>query len=480
MNKKILALFPFVGSMLLVGCGNNAPAQTSREEKGIIKEATTITFWSNSSYGDIIDSLAAQFKEIEPNVTFENVKQTGSYNDVKDMVVQGIPANNYPDMFIGYPDSVQEIMQYGKVLRLDSYMDNAEYGWTAAEKADIIESYLLEGQSYPAEGTYSLPFAKSTEAMFYNADVLLNLNLSTIDSTINGGRPLTHDYLNNLTWEELFEHLAPALTVYDDGLPADQKIINKSLDYHGIFAYDSDDNLFITLAEQYGYGYTSLDKTTGTGHIDFVNPGMKGLMKTFAAAHAKDYLYTKASAGNNYTNNFYTKGAMLFTVGSTGGLKYQIPDNGVTNMARIPHAAGKAPKVINQGPSIAIFDHADANRALASWLFYKFISNTANNTNFALNSGYNAIRTSVYATDEYLEYIKTEGKTGLELLQAKSASYVESVSDQLYLSPVFKGSSEARTQAASIVSQCLAEASLTDERIDDIFQTAYENVLKKM
>ena len=98
MNKKVLALFPLVASVLLAGCGGNTPTPASSGASGgLVTEDTTITFWSNSSYGDLIDSLATEFKKIEPKVTFVNVKQTGSYNDVKDMVVQGIPANNYPD-----------------------------------------------------------------------------------------------------------------------------------------------------------------------------------------------------------------------------------------------------------------------------------------------------------------------------------------------------------------------------------------------
>ena len=128
---------------------------------------------SNSSYGDNIDSFIAAFKEIEPNVTVTNVKESASYQGVIDKVIEGIPANNYPDIVVGYPDAVEQIMELGKIVKLDNYIDNPQYGWTDEDKADIIETYLDEGRSYPRSGVWSLPFSKSTEAMFYNNAGLL-------------------------------------------------------------------------------------------------------------------------------------------------------------------------------------------------------------------------------------------------------------------------------------------------------------------
>ena len=49
--------------------------------------------------------------------------------------------------------------------------------------------------------------------MFYNKDVLVGLDLHEIDATINGGNPLTADYFDNITWEELFDKLK---NMYED------------------------------------------------------------------------------------------------------------------------------------------------------------------------------------------------------------------------------------------------------------------------
>lgn len=500
-SKKVLLLIPVMAGFVLAGCatgssgtssssasstssaqGSSSSSSAGRVESNVIKDKTEITFWHNSSYTDQIDSVIEAFKAVEPNVTVKSVKQTGSYTDVKDMVVQGIPANNYPDLFLGYPDSVCEIMNYNKVVKLDDYIDSPVYGWTAAEKADVVSNYLAEGQAYPVEGTWSLPMAKSTEAMFYNSDVLIGLDLKAQDATINGGKALTAEYLNNMTWEEMFNHLCPAITAYNATLADKDKILETDQSYHGIISYDSDDNLFITLAEQYGYGYTSVNKTTGVGSLDFDNANMKGLMKTFNKAAQDGYLLTKGFAGGNYTNTYFTKANLLFSIGSTGGTKYQLADSFNVGVAKIPHAAGKDAKVINQGPSVCILDHSDSNRALATWLFYKYFTNAKNNAVWSINTSYMPIRYSVYESDAYAEASSEEGKSAksLDLLQAKVSSYSSKVNTELFLSPVFKGSSEARTQVGSLMTLCLQQTAISDTWLDSAFKTAIDNTKLKM
>lgn len=492
MSKSKLIL-PIAAAMLLASCSGGATSSkatlTSHEQKGgIIKEETSITFWStfNDNYQSTIQEAAKKFMELEPKVTVEIKKESGSYDALKDKVIENLAAQSHPDMFVGYPDSVQELMQYGAVVKLDDYMNNAEYGWAADEKADVIKAYIDEGQSYPIEGTYSVPVAKSTEAMFYNKDVLIGLNLSAQDPTINEGKPLTEAYINNLTWEELFDKLCPAIVAYNDGLAEEKKILRTSGEKKtAVFAYDSDDNLFITLAEQYGYGYTSIDTSTGTGSIDFVNDGMKGLLKKFYGYAHKEgtpYFLTKGSNENKYTNENFTAGYTLFSVGSTGGASYQKSDNFDTGVAKIPHAAGKEAKVINQGPSIAVLDHKDENRRLASWLFYKFFTNVDNAAVWAVNSGYNPIRYSTLDSEAYAEYASIEGKQPrtVDMIKARVSQYVTTVADDLFANFVFKGSAEARKQAGALFTNALMQDNLTDESLNKLFDDAKNNVLAKM
>ena len=64
----------------------------------------------------------------------------------------------------------------------------------------------------------------------------------------------------------------------------------------------------------------------------------------------KHYFTTKGVINTN-VNYRSTANAMLFSIGSTGGVKYQFSSDNPLNVgvAMIPQAAGRAKKVISQG-----------------------------------------------------------------------------------------------------------------------------------
>lgn len=488
MKTKKLTILTLIALLPLVGCGQQGGTSgegSNSEPDGdwLIKEDTEITIWTtyNDTYQAIINNAIEEFKLIEPKVTIKNIKQQGSYDDLKKMVVDGFAVDNYPDMVAAYPDSVSDFINNAKALNIQPYMEDPDIGWTAKDFADIPEAYIELGQQYAIPGTYSLPASKSTEAMYYNQDALIGLNLSGIDATINGGKALNDAYFQNMTWEELFEKLIPALDTYDQTV---KKLIDRdSFTDWAWVGYDSDDNLFITLAEQYGYDYTAINKTTGTGEIKFNNDGMKGLMKKFKGYYDKHYFTTKGviNANVNYRS---TVDAMLFSIGSTGGVKYQFADSTAHNVgvAPIPHAAGKEYKVISQGPDFAFLNHQSDNRAKATWLFFKLFTGTKYNTSWALTTGYSPIRYSVLETSDYSLYSDYESKDEhtIDRLFALNAVYAGSVGDNLFTSPVFKGSSEARVQVGTIFAACVNAGDQLDSKIDEIFQTAVDNTKLKM
>lgn len=470
-------------------------AETSQSGDHFINEPVTIDFWynGNDSAKTWFESMATNFQKIEPNVTVNYTKTSGSYADVSKLVSDGLAADNYPDMFIGYPDACQYVINAGKAVKLDSYIDDPNYGWTEDEKDDIVEEYLSEGANFSVRGTYCLPFAKSTEALFYNKTKLDGLVLEGV----NGGNALTEDYFDSLTWEEFFGVFCPALKAYNDTLDPAKKLYSIADKGSAILSYDSDDNLFITLANQYGYGYTDVDVETGVGEILFDNPGMKSLAKDWNAYRKADYACTTISAGNVRGNALLKDANALFYIGSTGGLSYAQDTQNAgyeVGVVKVPYAEGHDRKVINQGPSAIFCRHnnaqgkRDTNRILASWLFYKYFTNETNSLTWSLNTGYSPIRYSAYESEEWTEYCDADsvaseyGVKSLEHLQALSANYVSSVNNFFYTSPVFKGSAEARTQVGSLIGNImnLSAADCTDAKVDELFQTAVNNTKAKM
>ena len=468
----------------------SVPAEESSEEEeesyddsgSIIKKDVTIKFGHTFSYVPLLESFISGFKKLEPHVTVELYNPGGGYDGIRQQNISDFSTGEYPDLTICYPDHVVDYMDYNKVVQLDSYMDNKDYGWTKAEKDDIVDAFLEEGQAYPMEGTYSLPFAKSAEGMYYNKTVLVGLDLSSIDATINNGKALTETYLNNLTWEELFGKLAPAIVEHDKDLPEGEKLVKTDQAHHAVFGYDADDNLFITLAMQYEYGYTDVNQITGEGELLWNNDDMKGLMKTFNDAYQKGYLLTKSTNDNSYVNTLFTQQNVLFSVGSTGGIKYQYSEsnNWEVGVAKIPQAEDHDDQIISQGPGICMLDHgkdeAGQLRKLASWLFYKYMTNTDNAIKWAVGTGYTPVRESAFETEAYAEYTEEAGPLDLETLTARNALYSLDILDGLYINPAFKGSSTSRSQCGALLTNCLLEKNITDKFIEDTFALAYNNV----
>ena len=463
--------------------------------EGYVTEPVTIDFWynGNDSAKAWFESMAANFQKLEPNVTINYTKTSGSYSDVSKLVNDGLAADNYPDMFIGYPDAAQYVISAGKAVNIENWMYNENYGWTEDDFDDINEDFLAEGASFSLPGTYCLPFAKSTETLFYNKDKLDGLILPGV----NDGHALGQDYFDSLTWEEFFDVLCPALEAYNDSLEDTKKLYTISDKGSGILCYDSDDNLFITLAEQYGYGYTASNVETGVGEILFNNEGMRGLAKKWNEYRRKNYACTTLSANKVRGNELLKNRNSLFYVGTTGGLTYANDTQKAgyeVGMAKVPYAEGMERKVISQGPSCVFCRHnnaqgkRDTNRILASWLFYRYFTQPENALVWSINTGYSPIRYSAYETEEWAEYCDTDaiaaeyGAKTLEHLQAVSANYVSTVTNDFFSSPVFKGSAEAREQVGSLIGAImnLSEAECTDDKINALFETAVNNTKAKM
>ena len=471
MNKKYLyfLLIPFVLSGCVNKTNSNKTNNANKDDVGFIKEDVSIDFlcMADARYLNKLKEIVEDFESTEPHVkvNLSNPLGSGNYAMLENSVVAGYFKGNHPDIVQCYPDNVVKYISRGFALELDKYLDNPQYGIKENGENDYIEAFLKEGANYTVKGTYSLPFCKSTELMYYNADVLLGLNLPGI----NDNNPLDEQYLDSLTWEELFDNLCPALKNYNDSLNDNEKIL-KSSDNSAFFTYDSDENFFITLANQYGYGYTSIDEN-GHGSIDFDNDGMKTLVKKMKAAKDAGYLQTKGTY-HTYVSSLFQNQQALFTISSTASIIYNYNEDKpfTVGVAHIPYAKGKGYLSINQGPSVCILDHNNENRALASYLLWRHMTNKTNSLDWALYTGYMGIRKSSYEDQKYKDALVVEDKTDLyKLLQAENLNKIAEVSSYTFNTSVFKGSSNARTNVGLLLRNCLLSDG-ADETIDNLFK----------
>ena len=342
--------------------------------------------------------------------------------------------------------------------------------------------------------------------MYYNGDILDGLDLSNIDDTINGDGILDKDYLSSLTWDELFGRLCPALVEYNNSLPDNEKIMKPTGKFNkmAVVGWHSDDNLFITLAEQYGLGYTAIENYKGVikfveknqdGSFKDVGEGWYDLIDKFAAAYKAGYITTTGSLGES-ASNLYQKGGMLFSIGSTGGAKYAYDADYAKNSVpvMIPQYSSSKfqARVINQGPSMSFLKRNKGTaeeiqtRTLGAWLFYKELLTEEVHLNWALQTGYTPVRDSVAESDEYLAYCNEnlQPADSLEKLSALTAKYATTVADNLFSNVVFYGSSKARKAVGGLLADALKAADSKEpgsaayhSAVKDVFQAAYENAI---
>ena len=476
MKNKIFyfAFIPF----LILSCnsnnGNNGNTDPIDNNDYYIKEDVKISFlcMANQKYLDKLQSMIDEFEQMEPHVKVNlyNPLGSGNYTMLEKLIVSGFFKENYPDISQCYPDNVVKYIAKGYAINLDDYLNNDEYG-IFTEGNDYITSFMDEGKGYALPGTYSLPFCKSTELMYYNADALIGLDLHQQDATINNGNPLDEDYLDNLTWDELFDKLCPAIKGYNDAQDDNHKIMSVD-ESSSIFTYDSDENFFITLANQYGYGYTSVNEL-GEGSIDFDNDGMRTLVKKLKVAKDNKYLQTRGSY-LDYVSELFLNRKALFTVSSTAGLSYNYNENDPfkIGVARIPRADGGSYSAINQGPSVCILDHKDENRSLASYLLWKHITSKENSSDWALFTGYMGIRNSSYQTEEYQKALDVTGVTDLkQIATSDNLKKIAEVRSDTFNTPVFRGSGNTRTIVGRLLKECLLSSG-ADEDINQLFENA--------
>ncbi|MEG2640241.1 MAG: extracellular solute-binding protein [Bacilli bacterium] len=464
---------------------------------GTKEKPVKIMFWHTmgKDLQNLVKEYIESFKAVQPYVVVEEFMKNSSYSGLKDAVAQAFTSGTAPDMVEAYPDHVADYLDYGYGQDLTDFM--AKY---PLEDADDMVG-LEEGTQYLTPGMYSLPWKKSSEVLIYN-EVLVGLDLSRIDSTINGGRALSTNYLDHLNWEELFDKLAPALQTYNAGLAADKKIYDTTGD-NAVVGYDSDDNLFITLAKQYGYGYTSIDET-GEPSIDFnKDSNMKNLVKKFGGYAAKGLLTTKGLLAGAFTSTFFTARKCLFTISSSAGIKYAFDSENPfkANVGCLPQPAvlqNNKKNVISQGGSFTILSNQKdqskeaRDRALASYLFYRHLTNVENATDWVIRGQYDAIRKSTFNDEGYIAAKGVEGKpnpSGELLLALYATKVAKEYADNNYYftSPAFKGSSTARVQVGGIITEAFTgyikatdQNPFTDIKLDEIFSKAFANITKAL
>ena len=471
MKKRIISLL-LVLSMIfsaaaMVSCDGGEGAGEQNVGKvtyevpaeGYDGSAVTITFYHSmgAKLQAVLDTYIPEFNKLYPNITVEH-SSMGDYDGVRDQIKTALTAGNQPNIAYCYPDHVALYNVAKAVVPLDSFIESTipvtdatgtetVLGFTAEQIADFIPGYYAEGTAFDEAGTmYTLPMSKSTEALYYNKTFFEKHGLKV-----------------PTTWEEMAQVCEQIKAIDPDCVP---------------LGYDSEANWFITMCEQYGSDYTSLNDDA---HFLFDNETNRGFVKMFHEWFQKGWVTTEEIYGS-YTSGLFTatEGQKCYMViGSTGGASYQQPPqvDGTplfeTDMATPPQANPASPKVISQGPSLCIFKDSNPQEVVASWLFVKFLTtNVEFQAAFSMTSGYAPVIKSVQQNPVYQQWL--EAANGFNNLTAMSVKLALAQADAYFVSPAFNGSSEARDQVGTLMQDALVS---TDADIDAAIKKLFEKAV---
>ncbi len=444
--------------------GSTVKGNFAIPEGGYDGSEVTITFGHTmgANLKAVLDYHIGEFNKLYPNIHIEH-SSYGGWADIADLINTEIMGDNQPNVAYCYPDHVAKYNTAKAVVILDNFIASdievtradgttEKLGLTQEQIDDFIPGFYNEGKTFGDGLMYTLPMSKSTEVLYYNKTFFEANNLKVPE-----------------TWDEM-EQLCKDIKALDT------TATNIPL------GYDSEANLFITLAEQNGFPYTS---ATGD-HYLFNNADNKAFVKRLRGWYETGLMTTQTLLSGAYSSSVFTEPDMgkthsYMSIGSTGGASYQIPANRAfeVGVAPIPQVSESNKKVISQGPSLCVLKGGKTTdqQVVASWLFMKYLTtNMAFQTEFSTTSGYMPVLKSAQDNELYADWLgDANGYEGLPALVVKVALQE---ADTYFTSPAFNGSTVAREEVESLVAYCLSqETDNVDALIDEAFQDALDECL---
>ena len=465
--RRILALALLALSILLLlgGChGSRERSVFEIPDKFDESREYEITFWAkndtNKTQVKIYEQAVEDFQALYPNIHV-TIRFYTDYSKIYNDVITNISTNTTPNVCITYPDHIATYLTgEDVVVPLDELLTDKTYGlggsavrFDAPSKGEIVPKFL---QELSINGhIYGLPYMRSTEVLYVNKDLV---------------EALGYELPEEVSWDFVWEVSEAAMAKDADGnfLVNGQKVMIPFIDY-------STDNMLIELCKQKGSGYS-----TSAGEILLFNDDTREFLYTIAE-HAKTGAFSTFKI-SSYPGNFLNAGQCLFALDSTGGstwigthapLMDISPDKVVdfeTAVLPVPQLNPDEPYMISQGPSVCIFNKADPQEVLASWLFAQYLLTDKVQIAYSETEGYVPVTTKAQNAPEYLDYLSRAGEDYNEHYEVKIAASKLLLAnlDHTFITPVFNGSSSVRSAAGQLIEN-VTKSVRRKETVDDAY-----------
>ncbi len=464
-GKKFFPLLFLLLSMLLTGChGTKGQEAFKIPEEFDTSREYEITFWAkndtNKTQTEIYEKAIADFESIYPNIRV-NLRLYTNYGDIYNDVITNISTNTTPNVCITYPDHIATYLAGSNVVvPLEGLFADEKYGLGGSALAfdsvaqEEIAPKFLEECAFD-DHYYALPFMRSTEACYVNKTYVEALGYSLPEK---------------LTWDFIWEVSEAAMEKDADG--------NFKVNGQNVlipFIYKSTDNMMIQMLRQKSAGYS-----TENGDILLFNNTTKELLHTIAVHGASRAFSTfKISS---YPANFLNAGQCLFAIDSTAGATWMGTDAPLCDISEdkladfetvvlpVPQFDVKNPQMISQGPSICVFNKADSQEVLASWIFAQYLLTNEVQIAYAETEGYIPVTLRAQDSAEYREYLSRGGEDNSQHYEVKikASRLLLDNMDHTFVTPVFNGSASLRDAAGQLIENTVKSVR-RNQTVDDAF-----------
>ncbi len=464
-------LFTIFATLVLTGChGSKGSNEFNIPETFDESKNIEITFWAkndtNKTQTAIYNKAIEDFEKIYPNITV-NMRLYTDYGKIYNDVITNISTNTTPNVCITYPDHIATYMTGSNtVVPLDGLFADERYGLGGSEvkfdsvRADEIVPEFLD-ECMIGDQHYAIPYMRSTEACYVNKTYV---------------EALGYELPETLTWDFVWEVSEKAMEKNADGtfkINGQQVMIP--------FIYKSTDNMMIQSLKQLGADYSDAD-----GNILLFNDSTREILRTIAE-HTKNGAFSTFKI-SGYPANFLNAGQCIFAIDSTAGATWMGSDAPLVDIAEdklvdfetkvmtIPQYDPSNPKMISQGPSVCVFNKADSQEVLASWLFAQYLLTNDVQIAYSETEGYVPVTLKAQNAPEYQDYIAKAGTDDNEHYQVKidAAKLLMNNTENTFVTPVFNGSTSVRDAAGQLIENVTKavrrKKTVDDKFIDDLYE----------
>lgn len=397
-------------SLFLLGACGSDSSKENDEIKTSIDEKTEITFWHamQGPQEKALQKLTKDFEKQNPKIKV-TLQNQGQYKDLQSKITSTLQSpKDLPTMTQAYPTWLYQVAQEDMLVDLKPYMDNEKIGWG---KQEAINADFLKGAQID-DKQYGIPFSKSTEVLYYNADLLKKYGVKV---------PTTMDELKK----------------------ASETIYKKSKGKVVGAGFDSLSNYYVTGLKNEGVTFSKdvkLDSSDSKKVISYLADGVKaGYFRTAGAdqylstpfANQKVAMYIGSSAGEGFVKQ-----------GAQGKFQY-----GVANYP--------AKYAMQQGADLFIFKNADSTQRTAAFEFMKFLASPKSQAYWAKETGYIPVVNSVKKSAEYKK-------------TSKVADAISKATNSYFTVPVTENSNTAYNETLTIMEKILAN--VKDKNLDDLIK----------